>query len=626
MDKNRKLLSDLVVHTKYARFVDNRRETWEEIVKRTFDMHRAHPLLNTAAIKDTVYFDAQMDMAEELVMKKLVMPSMRSLQFSGEPIMAKNERMYNCSYLPIKSFDDIKDLFTLCMVGCGVGFSVFDTINITRPSGLRPVHVIEDSVEGWCESVYLLLKSYQNGAHFRFDYSGIRPEGTLIKSISSFAPGGHVLERAHNMIDEVLNKALGGYTTGTLRTIDLFDICCILGDTATCGGTRRSALITFFDHNDELMLNAKQGPFWETTPYRSRANISATFNRNEQGFKRKLHEYYLKYLGSETGEPGVFITNEHGWFSNPCAEISLQPYSFCNLSSINAAECLKDESLFFHACHAATFLGTIQSLYTDFRLVSCKFRENAIRERLLGVSMTGLAAHDLHFCKGMIERGAWVCAAHNMYVADRLNITPAHRITCIKPEGSTSAVMGTSSGVHAEESEYYVRNIRVSKGRGLVKYLMESGYPFLETDVYNSSDMVVGIPIQAIGKTNKDKSVFELIDDIVLLNEAWIAVGHSEGANMHNVSTTLRIRPEEVKAVASKLINNVDNYTAVAYLPASDVVYPQAPFQEIDKNIYDQIKDMLPELDLSKVVETFVGNEFDSACSGDKCELIIKKD
>jgi len=621
MDKTRRLLSDIVVHTKYARFKDGRRETWEEIVARTFEMHRQLILPNGNPISESKSLMHKLEMAEEMVLHKLVMPSMRSLQFSGEPILAKHERMYNCSYLPIRTFEDIKDLFTLCMVGCGVGFSLFSNIGVSRLSGPEDIHVIEDSVEGWCMSVYLLLAAYRGGKRYKFDYSGIRPEGTLIKSIGSFAPGGHVLEKAHALITEIVERALDGNVIARLHTIDLFDICCILGDTATCGGTRRSALITFFDHNDDRMLNAKQGAFWETKPYRSRANISATFNRNESGFKDKLHEFYLQYLGSETGEPGVFITNEHGWFSNPCAEISLQPYSFCNLTSINAAECLKDSTLFTKACFIATFIGTIQSLYTDFKLVSPKFRENAIKERLLGVSMTGLAAHDLKEKAGLIAKGAWTCNAWNAYLADELKIERAHRITCIKPEGSTSAVMGTSSGVHAEESEYYVRNVRVSKGRGLVKYLESIGYPFMETDVYNNSDMVIGIPMQAIGKTNEDKDVFELIDDIAILNENWIEIGHNQGANMHNVSTTLRIRPEEVCAVADRLIEVVDNYTAVAYLPASDVVYPQAPFQQIDKNTYDQVKDTLPDVDLGMVFEVFTGNEFDSACSGDKCEL-----
>ena len=621
MDKNRKLLSDIVVHTKYARFVDNRRETWEEIVYRTFDMHRNLVLPNGKALQEDPLLLDNLEQAEELVLNKFIMPSMRSLQFSGNPILSKNERMYNCSYLPIRTFEDIKDLFTLCMVGCGVGFSLFSQISIRKPSGNKQVHVVEDSVEGWSNSVFLLLQSYNGGINYSFDYSGIRPEGTLIKSIGSFAPGGHVLEKAHALITEIVERALDGNVIARLHTIDLFDICCILGDTATCGGTRRSALITFFDHNDTRMLNAKQGAFWETKPYRSRANISATFNRNEIGFKDKLHDYYLQYLGSETGEPGVFITNKHGWFSNPCAEISLQPYSFCNLTSINAAECLKDEDLYFQACKAATFLGTIQALYTDFNLIQSKFRKNAIHERLLGVSMTGLAAHNMNEMKDLIAGGALTCLSTNKKIASHMGINPAHRITCIKPEGSTSAVMGTSSGVHAEESKYYIRNVRISKVRGLVKYLESVGYPFMETDIYNNSDMVVGIPIRAAGKTNKDKDVFELIDDITLLNRDWIKLGHREGANTHNVSTTLRIRPEEVTAVADKLVKNVDRYTAVAYLPASDVVYPQAPFQEIDKNTYDQVKDILPEVDLSGVTETFIGNDFDSACSGDKCEL-----
>lgn len=617
MDKNRKLLSDIVVHTKYARFVDNRRETWEEIVYRTFDMHRNLVLPNGTVLQEDPLLLDNLEQAEELVLNKLVMPSMRSLQFSGDPILSKNERMYNCSYLPITNFRDIKDLFTLCMVGCGVGFSLFSQIPIRKPSGNKQVHVVEDSVEGWSNSVFLLLQSYNGGINYSFDYSAIRPEGSLIKSISSFAPGAYVLEKAHTLIKEILDRN----ADDRLKTIDLFDICCILGDTATCGGTRRSALITFFDHKDELMLNAKQGAFWETHAHRSRANISATFNRNESYFRRKLHSFYLKYLGSETGEPGVFITNKHGWFSNPCAEISLQPYSFCNLTSINAAECLKDEDLYFQACKAATFLGTIQSLYTDFNLVQSKFRKNAINERLLGVSMTGLAAHNMNEMKDLIASGALTCLSTNKKIASHLGINPAHRITCIKPEGSTSAVMGTSSGVHAEESKYYIRNVRISKVRGLVKYLESVGYPFMETDVYNNSDMVVGIPIRAVGKTNKDKDVFELIDDITLLNRDWIKLGHREGANTHNVSTTLRIRPEEVTAVADKLVKNVDRYTAVAYLPASDVVYPQAPFQEIDKNTYDQVKDMLPEVDLGMVFEVFIGNDYDSACSGDKCEL-----
>ncbi len=621
MDKNRKLLSDIVVHTKYARFVNNRREGWKEIVDRTFDMHR-QLLLPTGVIleKDPMMIE-KLEEAKELVLNKLVMPSMRSLQFSGDPILAKNERLYNCSYLPIQSFDDIKDLFTLCMVGCGVGFSVFESIPITTPHGRQHVHVVEDSVEGWCESIYLLLGKYQAGINYTFDFSAIRPEGSLIKSIGSFAPGGHVLERAHNLITEILDRALIGGHPAVLRTIDLFDICCILGDTATCGGTRRSALIAFFHHCDGLMLNAKRGSFWETHPYRSRANISATFNRSEQGFKSKLLDHYIYYLGSETGEPGVFITNKHGWFSNPCCEISLRPYSFCNLTSINAAECLKQDALFNKACRVASFLGTIQSLYTEFNLVNQQFSKNAIRERLLGVSMTGLSAHDLGLCKQLIYEGSLHCYLENVEIAKRLGINIAHRITCVKPEGSTSAVMGTASGVHPEESAYYIRNIRISKGRGLVNYLKEIGYPFMETDIYNNSDMVVGIPIKAIGSTNKQKSASDLIDDIAILNQKWIDPGHSKGANKHNVSTTLRIKDGEIKKLAKKLVDNAHNYTAVAYLPASDVVYPQAPFQAIDQKKYEKAVAAMPDVDLSKVVETFIGNEYDSACSGDKCEI-----
>lgn len=619
MDKNRKLLSDIVIHTKYAKYIDGRRETWDEIVDRTFEMHREtiHYRFRPKVVNQLMEYLSE---AEALVRAKLVMPSMRSLQFSGKPILEKNERLYNCSYLPIYTMMDIHDLFTLCMVGCGVGFSVFDEIAISERSGIEIPVVVEDSVEGWSKSVYALLMSYKGGPNFTFDYSAIRPEGALIKSIGSFAPGPHVLERTHVMIREIVERRLNGNPLGKLRTIDIFDICCILGDAATCGGTRRSALITFFDHKDEEMLSAKHGPFWETKPYRSRANISATFNRTNRDYLQDLHSHYLEYLGTDTGEPGVFITNCHGWFSNPCAEISLQPYSFCNLTSLNAAECLKDDKLFFSACDSATFLGTIQSLYTNFKLVDPRFQENAEWERLLGVSMTGLAAHYLKDCEGLILRGAKSCEINNRFYAEMMGINPAHRITCIKPEGSTSAVMGTSSGVHPEESRYYIRNVRIDRNRGLVKHLQSIDYPFLEPDAYNASDMVVGIPMESIGAVNDHKDAFSLVDDIVLLNRAWINPGHSRGSNPHNVSTTLRVRKEDVSRLADKLMQHVKDYTAVAYLPASDVVYPQAPFQEIDASTYHKIKD-IPEIDLNKVVETFVSNEYDSACSGGKCEI-----
>lgn len=598
----RDILSEFVIHTKYARYVGNRRESWSEIVARVFDMHRER----------FFEFKESLDIAEDFVRNKLVMPSMRSIQFAGDAILKKHERMFNCSYLPIDGMEDITDLFALCMMGVGVGFSTYTSIPVRNPRMTRVKHLVDDSVEGWVDALRSLLNAYSGGFDVVFDYSQVRPKGAFIKGISSSAPGYEVLEIGLERIRKILHDSL------YLRTVDIFDICTILGDIATCGGTRRSALITFFSPDDALMMNAKKGPFWETHPWRSRANISATFLRSTP--KDVIHKYLLDNLGSETGEPGLFLTNNKAWHTNPCAEIALQPYSFCNLTSINAT-CLKDRSLFLTACKTAAFLGTLQACYTDFKLVNKQFEQNAIKERLLGVSITGLAEFNLADVSDLLREGSETCRETNFVYSRALGINPAHRITCIKPEGSTSAVMGTSSGVHAEESDFYIRNIRIGHQRGIVDYLKSINYPLLQQDVYNPNDVVVGVPIRARGKTIEHQSSFDLVDDICTLNEHWIDPGHRRGFNKHNVSTTLRVKQEDVKELARYLIDKIDNYTAVAYLPHSDVVYPQAPFQSITEEEYKAIK--LPDIDFSKIKETFKNDEFlnTAACEGGRCDL-----
>jgi len=615
MTDTRQLLSELVIHNKYAKYVDGRRERWDEIVERTFAMHRRHFWHHKEIISD-------LDVAEDLVKNKYIMPSMRSLQFAGDPIENHNERMYNCSFLPILSLLDFKDLFSLCMVGVGVGFSIYKNQPINKPNMYeKKTVVVGDSIEGWSNALKELLNSYieSNAPKVVFDYSEIRPKGALIKSIGAHAPGYKPLEWGLEKIREILERKKN---EGFLRTIDLFDIGTILGDVATCGGTRRSALISFFLPDDTEMMNAKGDGFWEKYPWRSRANISCTFDRNKYS-RDEIKTFLNKNITSLTGEPGIFLTNNIYWGTNPCAEIALAPYSFCNLSSVNATTCNIDPALFTLCCNMAALLGTLQTCYDNFTLVNKNFYINTREERLLGVSLTGIANVDEKYLP-FIKKGATSCSEENKRYSKMLGIKSAARVTCIKPEGSTSLVMGTSSGVHPEESPFYMRNIRIDKKRGVINYLKEKNYPFLEEDYYSQDDYCVGIPIKAQGVTYQNFNSEKQLDLIFRLNKDWINPGHFDGENKHNVSTTLRINAENADSIVHKLASNIDLFSAVAYLPDSDAVYPQAPYQRITEEEYNNALNKLPEnIKMNDIVETFTDNDFlkHSACEGNLCGL-----
>ena len=609
---NKKILSDITVHMKYAKFKPEleRRETWEEICERNMNMHiKTYPQLEKD-IKD-VY--------KHFVLTKKVLPSMRSMQFGGKPVEISPNRVYNCAYMPIDSHLAFSEAMFLLLGGTGVGYSVQRhhvelLTEITKPNPNRQRrYLINDSIEGWADAVKVLMECYTGVRTSTpiFDYSDIRPKGSLLKTSGGKAPGPQPLRKCLVLIENLLQTISNG---SNLTPIQSHDIMCHIADAVLSGGIRRAAMISLFSADDHEMISSKSGNWWENNPQRGRANNSAVLLRHRVT-KEFFMDLWNRIKASGSGEPGIYFNNDKDWGTNPCCEIALRPYQFCNLTEVNASDVI-DQADLESRVSAAAFLGTLQAGYTDFHYLREVWRKNTEKDALLGVSMTGIASNVVENLEVKKE---------NEKVAKLIGINPASRTTCVKPAGTTSLVLGTSSGIHAWHSEYYIRRLRVGKNEAIYNYLLSNHPELVEDEFFNPHEQaVISIPQQAPKDAiTRHESVFDLLERVKNFSIRWVRAGHLDGLNTHNVSATISIKDDEWERVAEWMWLNRHYYNGLSVLPYDGGSYTQAPFEDCNAEMYKELSSSLKEVDLTQVLETQDNTDLSGeiACAGGLCEI-----
>ena len=617
---DKQILSDITVYTKYAKYIPEkeRRETWEELVTRNMEMH-IHKFPEMKESIQQVY--------ENFVFNKKVLPSMRSLQFGGKAIELNNARIYNCAFLPVDSIHSFSETMFLLLGGTGVGYSVQNHQIEKLPEIRKPNYdrkkryVVQDSIIGWADAVKTLFKSYTGGltSHIEFDLSDIRQKGAILVTAGGKAPGPEPLRIALVKIEAILrNKA----DRTKLTDIECHDIQCHIADAVLAGGIRRAAMISLFDLDSTAMLNCKAGNWWEDNPQRGRANNSVVLLRHKID-KKTFDKVWERIEASGSGEPGIYLTNDKDWGTNPCCEIALRPYQFCNLTEINMAD-IESQDDFNARSSAASFLGTLQASYSDFHYLRDIWRKNTEKDALLGVSMTGIASES-NLNLNYEEASNWVKTT-NIETAKLLGINEAARTTAVKPAGTTSLVLGTSSGIHAWHNDYYIRRMRLGKNEAIYTYLAIDHPELLEDEYFNPTlQSVISVPQKAPeGAITRHESTLDLLERVKLISRDWVKQGHNKGNNTHNVSCTVSVRDDEWKIIGEWMWANKDYYNGLSVLPYHGGTYKQTPFEDCTKEVYEEMIKSLKDVDLSKVIEIQDNTNFadSAACGGGNCEIV----
>jgi len=676
MDKNQKFLSDFVVHTKYANYSkeNGRRQTWEECIDKLVEMHvKKYPQLDEM-IKDVF---------NEFVYTKKVLPSMRSVQFGGIPIEYSPNRIFNCAYAPIDDEFVFAEIMFLLLGGTGVGYSVrkrhiSKLPAIINPQGVRR-YMIGDSIEGWADSIRQLIYAYTRGKERPlFDYRDIRPAGSLIKKVGCLSNGHGKLKEAHENIEKILKHAIGR----KLKSIEVHDIVCYIAESVVSGGVRSSAMISLFDPTDvdmlkcktdtklkrceivgkydngsdfgmtynvyllnsdfpiEVNVSTKYGNFevnrleselllnWRHIyPQRSQSNNSAVLRRGNTT-RETFDNIWKMAKESYAGEPGIFWSNSDDNGLNPCAEISLEPNQFCNLTTAIVYDVDTQEEL-NKRIFAAAFIGTLQVGYTDFHYLRPIWKETTERGALLGVSMTGIASGKV-LNLNLVE-AARIAVETNKIYSEKIGVNRAERITCIKPEGSGTLAAGVvGSGIHAAYSKFFKRNNRVNQSSSVYQYLKEHmPSEFVNVETANPHTRgVITIPIKSdSGIITREETALDFLERIKKFNEEWIKIGHIVGVDTHNVSATISVRDDEWDGVCDWMWNNKECYNGLSVLPYDGGTYVQAPFEEITEYEYNRLNEIFPDnIDFSQIKESFedgsTNHAVDSkACSGGTCEI-----
>jgi len=617
MEISSKILSDITVYMKYARFLkeENRRETWEELVTRNKNMH----------LKKYPQLSEEIENAYQYVYDKKVLPSMRSMQFGGKPIEVAPNRIYNCAYLPIDHELSFSETMFLLLGGTGVGFSVQKHHVEKLPEIQKPLqkrkkrYLIGDSIEGWADAVKALLKTYfHGGTPLRFDFSDIRPKGASLVTSGGKAPGPQPLRECLVKIEGLLSEKENG---DKLRPIEVHDIICHIADAVLAGGIRRAALISLFSADDEEMLAAKAGNWWETDPQRGRANNSVVLLRH-----RITKEYFMnlwdRVKASQSGEPGFYFSNDKDWGTNPCCEIALRPYQFCNLTEVNTSD-LETQKEYDDRVKAASLIGTLQAGYTDFHYLRDIWQKQTEKEALIGVSMTGIASGKV--AELDMKRAANAVKRENARIAKIIGIKSAARCTTVKPAGTTSLTLGTSSGIHPWHGDYYLRRIRVGKNESIYTHLLIHHPELIEDEYFRPHDTaVITVPQKAPeGAITRKESALQLLKRVKHVTENWVQPGTRRGQNTHNISATISIRNDEWVDVGDWMWENREFYNGLSVLPFNDHNYVQAPFEECSKEKYQVLYDTLEEVDLTEVIEYEDNTDLkgELACAGGACEV-----
>lgn len=662
----------MIVYSKYAKYLPNvkRREDWSELVQRNADMHaKKYP-----QIANEIY-----EVYGRSVLPKKVVPSMRSFQFAGKAIEVNHSRMFNCASRKLDSATAFAEVMFLLLGGSGVGISVqkhhvAEIPAITPPKKTSRKFVVSDDIMGWADAIKALMKSYtMDRAYVNFDFSDIRPKGTRLVTAGGTAPGPEPLKECVNNIRKILDRAIEDRGSGTkIKPIEAHDIACHIANAVLAGGIRRSAMISLFSKDDEEMLTCKgnfQVDIVETTKIdehnydvtikyngrlktlklsdwdmgnilktgtiawynleeqRGRANNSVMLlrgNTTEEEFKLLMKKVEL----SKAGEPGIYWTNDLELGTNPCCEISLDLRGgFCNLTEVNVSGLEGQEDL-NQRVKDATFLGTLQAGYTEFHYLGEQWQAIAEEDALLGVSMTGIGSGevlDLDICEA-----AEKAVEENARVTSLIGINPAKRIGTVKPSGTASLVLGSSSGIHAWHNDYYIRRFRVNKDEALYKYALEKlGSTFVEDDVFSPKTTgVISIPIKAPDNAIlRTETPIDLLERVKRFQIEWIRGSHREGENTHNVSVTVSIKGNEWDGVTEWMWINKDFYNGISVLDYDGGTYLQMPFEDITETKYKALSTRLSEVvkdfNILDIVEEedIVDHKGESACSGGQCEI-----
>lgn len=644
-------ISKYIFTSKYARYLEDkkRRETWEETVSRVEEMHlRKYDFLSDED-KD------QVRQAFDLVRSKVVVPSMRSMQFGGKAIEAHNARMFNCAVRHIDSIRSFSECFYLLLCGCGVGFGITDKylnrlpnlVNENSKTGTVITYVVEDNIEGWADSLEALLMCYfentaYSGRKIVFDYSKIRPEGAILKTGGGRAPGYKGLKQAHQKIKALLDRIIEENHQTRLRTIDAYDILMHTSDAVLSGGIRRSATAVIFNKDDKDMLNAKVGNWFEENPQRARSNNSVLINRNTIEFD-EFNDIFERTR--QWGEPGfVFADNEDMLF-NPCFEVGFIPVTddgvcgvqFCNLTSINGSK-ITDSGDYYDAAWAAALIGTLQAGFTHFPYLSNTAQALTEEEALLGVSITGMLENpDVLLDPYSQQMAAGFVKATNKIWAEKIGINQAARTTVIKPEGSSSLALGTMlSGIHGAHDRYMFRRVTANVNESPFQWFKMHNPHMVEKSQWSATgtDEIITFPVKVPDTAilKGDITALQHLDIIKSTQQNWVVPGTNNDINKkgihHNVSCTVIVKPEEWDDVVRFMYDNKTYFAAVSFIADSgDKDYVQAPNEGIAtiedaQKFKDLINNMLP-VDYTGLVEDEDGTSLmqEFACAGNQCEV-----
>ena len=664
MNLSQKILSDLTIFSKYAKYIPElkRRETWDEICSRVENMHiKKYPELKKDIIKAITF-----------VRDKKVVPSMRSMQFAGKPIELNHSRIFNCSFSAIQSWKDFSEAMFLLLSGVGFAYSVQNRYINKLPTIKKPIkskkYLIGDSIEGWADAIRALFKAYMAKGYLPlFDYSDIRPKGAQLITAGGKAPGPEPLERCLNKIKSILDKKNEGEQ---LLSIEIHDIICLIADAVLSGGIRRAACLALFDNDDKEMLRCKSNfkvqilnggfhfnqksklwegevlyknkaqfisldlktfekfnetkelPWYYFEPQRARANNSIVFLRSTTE-KEEYEEIWNMIKENGAGEPGMFWTDSLEYGCNPCAEILFSTSrSYCNLTEVNMSNITSQED-FKERLWAATLIGTLQAGYTDFHYISDKWKINAEKEALLGVSLTGICDDKNYIDYDWNELTDYIKEVNKEYI-QKIGINISHRITTIKPSGTAALVLGTSSGIHARYAPFYIRRMRYNKNEPIAQYLMINLPELVEEEFGNSNGVVVSIPIKSPETSIfRTESAIETLNRVKFFHTNWTQKGKVIGDLNHNVSCTINIKNNEWNKVEKWMWDNKDDYNAIAVLPDDNGTYKQSPFEECDEKTYNRLISFVKDIDLTKVIEELDVTDLkgELACSSGSCEI-----
>jgi len=619
---------EYIAASRYARFIDekNRRETWEETTKRFVD----YIFSRTDVIKDDEELRKEITFA---IYNHEVMPSMRAMMTAGKSADRDNTCVYNCSYLPVddpKSFDEA--MFIL-LCGTGVGFSV-ESSNINKlpevPDTLfdsEHTIAVHDSKEGWAKALRLLLAHLWAGEIPKWDMSKIRPAGARLKTFGGRASGPDPLIDLFNFVVATFKHAKGR----KLNSLECHDIMCKIGEVVVVGGVRRSAMISLSDLDDERIRHAKAGPWWDTAPHRALANNSAVYN--ETPTVGKFMEEWLSLYNSHSGERGIFnreaakkTVSKFGhrdpnfeFGTNPCSEIILRPYQFCNLTEVVIRHDDTKKSL-ERKVILATILGTIQSTFTKFPYLRKVWQKNTEEERLLGVSLTGIFDNTLMTTQGDKLNGILnelrdVARATNKIWAEKLGVPTSAAITCVKPSGTVSQLVDSASGIHPRHSKFYIRRVRGDKKDPLTTFLVEQGVPSEDCVYKPTQTTVFSFPQKAPdGLTRSDVTPISHLELWLTYQREWCE---------HKPSVTISVEEKDWPSVGAWTWDHFDQISGVSYLPYDGGTYRQAPYEECTEAEYKELKAKMPVIDWTKfqeITDNVEGAQM-LACVSGVCEI-----